>query len=195
MHSGLLCYPTKKWASNLDNHTHNRLSKSPFICQIQRVHGIQYISYYAWRSDGLGIPCIAISDDLQIAWTPQAFKFLYSRAMCIHVKSVAVELVTVKARSSCSSSTPEDTLQFLNVQRETHTNYSWHWITILPSSLELLGAHFQEGDDNLELKIEDVIIMAYPRIWVRSWTGDLREFRARLAKTYLIYFCSMKAFK
>ena len=59
----------------------------------------------------------------------------------------------------CSSPTTEDTLQFLNTQRETptcHTNIRSLW-SILLGSLELVGSNLLEGDKNLKLKVEDII--------------------------------------
>ena len=67
--------PNKKWASDLDNHTHTTGHQKALSFAKSKGH----MESICMESDGLGIPCIAIGDDLQITWMPQAFKFLYSR--------------------------------------------------------------------------------------------------------------------
>ena len=64
---------------------------------------------------------------------------------------------TVKAKAICSSTTPEN---ILNAQRETPTYQSdirslW---SILLGSLEPLVAKLLEGEENLELKMGDIIV-------------------------------------
>ena len=119
--------PTKKWASDIDNHTPQVIKKAFHLPK----------TTCAWKSAGLGLLCIV---DLHIAWVSQAFKFLINKD--IHVKSVVVEQLraTVKARARCSP-LHRKTLQFLNARSEIPTYQSdirslW---SILPGSLEPLG--------------------------------------------------------
>ena len=128
--------PTKKWVSDIDNHTPQVIKKAFHLPKTICTPAL----HCAWKSGGLGLLCIV---DLHIVWVSQAFKFLINKD--IHVKSVVVEQLRamVKARARYSP-LHWKTLQFLNAQREIPTyqsdirscgvSYRAAWSRWLPNS-------------------------------------------------------------